>query len=100
MKLPVDTSAIDRRLATVQQLLTTRRVLDEAAEVVREAVEDWPKMRQRALGLGDELEASRTSDTRPPVPLVMASSKSTARIPSRRERPGRRRSAHPRCRYP
>jgi glutamate dehydrogenase len=41
-----------------------RRVLTD----VREAVEDWPKMRQRALGLADELEASRTSDTRPPVP--------------------------------
>nr|MDT0658370.1 NAD-glutamate dehydrogenase [Micromonospora sp. DSM 115978] len=35
---------------------------------VREAVEDWPKMRQRALGLADDLSAARTSETRPPVP--------------------------------
>ncbi|HEY6593590.1 MAG TPA: NAD-glutamate dehydrogenase, partial [Asanoa sp.] len=35
---------------------------------VREAVEDWPKMRQRALALADELEAARTTDARPPVP--------------------------------
>jgi Mrp family chromosome partitioning ATPase len=32
--VPVDDSAIDRRLATVRQLLTTRRVLDEAADAV------------------------------------------------------------------
>ena len=35
---------------------------------VREAVEDWPKMRQRALALADELAAGRTPDDRPPVP--------------------------------
>jgi glutamate dehydrogenase len=35
---------------------------------VREAVEDWPKMRQRALALADELSAARTADARPPVP--------------------------------
>ncbi|MFI6761388.1 NAD-glutamate dehydrogenase [Micromonospora sp. NPDC050417] len=35
---------------------------------VREAVEDWPKMRQRALELADELAAARTSENRPPVP--------------------------------
>ena len=35
---------------------------------VREAVEDWPRMRQRALSLADEIEASRNTDARPPVP--------------------------------
>ncbi|HEY0698537.1 MAG TPA: NAD-glutamate dehydrogenase, partial [Micromonospora sp.] len=41
-----------------------KRVLTD----VREAVEDWPRMRQRALSLADELASARTSDTRPPVP--------------------------------
>ncbi|HTF12998.1 MAG TPA: NAD-glutamate dehydrogenase, partial [Asanoa sp.] len=35
---------------------------------VREAVEDWPRMRQRALAIADELEAIRDTDARPPVP--------------------------------
>ncbi|MEV4536426.1 NAD-glutamate dehydrogenase [Asanoa sp. NPDC049518] len=35
---------------------------------VREAVEDWPKMRQKALAMADELAATRTTDARPPVP--------------------------------
>ncbi|SCL41535.1 glutamate dehydrogenase [Micromonospora pallida] len=41
-----------------------KRVLTD----VREAVEDWPKMRQRAVALADELAAVRTSEHRPPVP--------------------------------
>ncbi|MFB9239251.1 NAD-glutamate dehydrogenase [Plantactinospora siamensis] len=45
-----------------------RRELTRVLTDVREAVEDWPKMRQRALALADDLAAARTSDTRPPVP--------------------------------
>ncbi|MFG1775695.1 NAD-glutamate dehydrogenase [Micromonospora sp. NPDC049048] len=44
------------------------RELQRVLTDVREAVEDWPKMRQRALALADELAAARTSDNRPPVP--------------------------------
>ncbi|HEX5540815.1 MAG TPA: NAD-glutamate dehydrogenase [Micromonospora sp.] len=44
------------------------RDLQRVLTDVREAVEDWQKMRQRALALADELAAARTSDTRPPVP--------------------------------
>ncbi|HEX2772881.1 MAG TPA: NAD-glutamate dehydrogenase, partial [Micromonosporaceae bacterium] len=47
---------------------TLRRDLQRVLTDVREAVEDWPKMRQRALALADELAAARTSDARPPVP--------------------------------
>ncbi|MFC3501009.1 NAD-glutamate dehydrogenase [Micromonospora krabiensis] len=45
-----------------------RRELQRVLTDVREAVEDWPKMRQRALAMADELAAARTSDNRPPVP--------------------------------
>ncbi|MBQ1048267.1 NAD-glutamate dehydrogenase [Micromonospora sp. C51] len=45
-----------------------RRELQRVLTDVREAVEDWPKMRQSALALADELAAARTSDNRPPVP--------------------------------
>jgi glutamate dehydrogenase len=48
----------ERLRAELQRVLTD----------VREAVEDWPKMRQRALSLADELAAARTSPDRPPVP--------------------------------
>ena len=41
-----------------------RRVLTD----VRDAVEDWPRMRQRALVIADELAAARGSETRLPVP--------------------------------
>jgi len=41
-----------------------RRVLTD----VRDAVEDWPRMRQRALVISDELAAARGSQTRLPVP--------------------------------
>ncbi|MEU4791130.1 NAD-glutamate dehydrogenase [Micromonospora tulbaghiae] len=47
---------------------TLRRELQRVLTDVREAVEDWPKMRQRAIALADELAAARTSDNRPPVP--------------------------------
>ncbi|WP_320067592.1 NAD-glutamate dehydrogenase [Micromonospora sp. RTGN7] len=45
-----------------------RRELQRVLTDVREAVEDWPRMRQRALDLADDLAAARTSDSRPPVP--------------------------------
>ncbi|SBT46585.1 NAD-glutamate dehydrogenase [Micromonospora auratinigra] len=45
-----------------------RKELQRVLTDVREAVEDWPKMRQRALALADELASARTSDNRPPVP--------------------------------
>ncbi|MEV0806132.1 NAD-glutamate dehydrogenase [Micromonospora sp. NPDC050200] len=45
-----------------------RRELQRVLTDVREAVEDWPKMRQRALALADDLASARTSDNRPPVP--------------------------------
>jgi glutamate dehydrogenase len=47
---------------------TLRRELQRVLTDVREAVEDWPKMRQRALALADELASARTSENRPPVP--------------------------------
>ncbi|MGC4807172.1 NAD-glutamate dehydrogenase [Micromonospora sp. DT233] len=45
-----------------------RRELQRVLTDVREAVEDWPRMRQRALDLADELATARTSQSRPPVP--------------------------------
>ncbi|HEX5598415.1 MAG TPA: NAD-glutamate dehydrogenase [Micromonosporaceae bacterium] len=56
---PVRDTAVREQLSRDLQ-----RVLTD----VREAVEDWQKMRQRALALADELTAARTSETRPPVP--------------------------------
>src|SRR5207237_6353845 len=47
---------------------TVRRELQRVLTDVREAVEDWPKMRQRALALADEPAAARPPDHRPPVP--------------------------------
>ena len=44
-----------------------RRELQRVLTDVREAVEDWPKMRQRALALADELAAADVGH-RPPVP--------------------------------
>jgi glutamate dehydrogenase len=41
-----------------------RRVLTD----VRDAVQDWPRMRQRALVVADELATARGSETRLPVP--------------------------------
>src|SRR4029453_9976512 len=50
--------------AREQLLNEDRRVLTD----VRDAVEDWPRMRQRALVIADELAAHRGSDRRLPVP--------------------------------
>jgi glutamate dehydrogenase len=41
-----------------------RRVLTD----VRDAVEDWPRMRQRAVVIADELAAARGSELKLPVP--------------------------------
>ncbi|MEV0326535.1 NAD-glutamate dehydrogenase [Micromonospora echinospora] len=53
-----DAAQRDRLRTELQRVLTD----------VREAVEDWPKMRQQALDLAEELSAARTSEHRPPVP--------------------------------
>ncbi|WP_221324100.1 NAD-glutamate dehydrogenase [Actinoplanes sp. L3-i22] len=54
-----------RRADAREQLLNeVRRVLTD----VREAVEDWPRMRQRALVISDELAAARGSEGKLPVP--------------------------------
>ncbi|WP_203824508.1 NAD-glutamate dehydrogenase [Actinoplanes palleronii] len=54
-----------RRAEAREQLLNeVRRVLTD----VREAVEDWPRMKQRALVISDELAAARGSEKRLPVP--------------------------------
>src|SRR3954447_7624127 len=54
-----------RRDETREQLHNeVRRVLTD----VRDAVEDWPRMRQRALVIADELAAARGSETKLPVP--------------------------------
>jgi glutamate dehydrogenase len=48
----------DQLQADLQQVLTD----------VREAVEDWPKMRQAALAIADELATAQFGGPRPPVP--------------------------------
>src|SRR3954463_11351238 len=54
-----------RRDETREQLHNeVRRVLTD----VRDAVEDWPRMRQRALVIADELAAARGSEAKLPVP--------------------------------
>src|SRR3954469_12830311 len=54
-----------RRAETREQLHNeVRRVLTD----VRDAVEDWPRMRQRALVIADELAAARGSEAKLPVP--------------------------------
>ncbi|GIE83982.1 NAD-glutamate dehydrogenase [Actinoplanes regularis] len=54
-----------RRADVREQLLNeVRRVLTD----VRDAVEDWPRMRQRAVVISDELAAARGSDRKLPVP--------------------------------
>src|SRR5690606_19665367 len=56
---PVRPAAARRELASA-----LRRVLTD----VREAVEDWPKMRQAALAIADELATAELGGPRPPVP--------------------------------
>ncbi|GFJ78329.1 hypothetical protein Phou_025090 [Phytohabitans houttuyneae] len=45
-----------------------RRELQRVLTDVREAVEDWPKMRRRATAIADQLAAARNTPDRPPVP--------------------------------
>src|SRR5689334_19262921 len=54
------------RDATAREQLVNdvRRVLTD----VRDAVDDWPRMRQRALVIADELAAARGSERKLPVP--------------------------------
>ncbi|BCB82034.1 NAD-glutamate dehydrogenase [Phytohabitans flavus] len=45
-----------------------RRELQRVLTDVREAVEDWPKMRRQATAIADQLAAARNTPDRPPVP--------------------------------
>jgi glutamate dehydrogenase len=45
-----------------------RRELQRVLTDVREAVEDWPKMRRKATAIADRLAAARNTPDRPPVP--------------------------------
>ncbi|BCB87405.1 hypothetical protein Psuf_047180 [Phytohabitans suffuscus] len=45
-----------------------RRELQRVLTDVREAVEDWPKMRRMATAIADQLAAARNTPDRPPVP--------------------------------
>ncbi|AEV88290.1 NAD-glutamate dehydrogenase [Actinoplanes sp. SE50] len=60
----IEIDPVRRGEARDQLLNEVRRVLTD----VREAVEDWPRMRQRALVISDELATARGSDRRLPVP--------------------------------
>jgi glutamate dehydrogenase len=60
----IEIDPIRREEARDQLHNEVRRVLTD----VREAVEDWPRMRQRALVIADELAAARGSETKLPVP--------------------------------
>jgi glutamate dehydrogenase len=53
-----DPAARDELAADLQRVLTD----------VREAVEDWPKMRAAALAIADELATAQLGGPRPPVP--------------------------------
>ncbi|MFC0530042.1 NAD-glutamate dehydrogenase [Phytohabitans kaempferiae] len=45
-----------------------RRELQRVLTDVREAVEDWPKMRRQAVAIAEELAGARHTPDRPPVP--------------------------------
>ncbi|GIF10582.1 NAD-glutamate dehydrogenase [Actinoplanes teichomyceticus] len=60
----IEIDPVRRAEARDQLLNEVRRVLTD----VREAVEDWPRMRQRALVISDELAAARGSERKLPVP--------------------------------
>jgi len=60
----IEIDPIRRPEAREQLLNEVRRVLTD----VRDAVEDWPRMRQRALVIADELATARGSETKLPVP--------------------------------
>jgi glutamate dehydrogenase len=60
----IEIDPVRRPEAREQLLNEVRRVLTD----VRDAVEDWPRMRQRAVVIADELAAARGSETKLPVP--------------------------------
>src|SRR3954462_11732107 len=60
----IEIDPVRREDAREQLHNEVRRVLTD----VREAVEDWPRMRQRALVIADELSTARGSETKLPVP--------------------------------
>ncbi|GGN02227.1 glutamate dehydrogenase [Actinoplanes campanulatus] len=60
----IEIDPVRRPEAREQLLNEVRRVLTD----VRDAVEDWPRMRQRALVISDELAAARGSKNPSPVP--------------------------------
>ncbi|MBB2942083.1 glutamate dehydrogenase [Actinoplanes lutulentus] len=60
----IEIDPVRRPDAREQLLNEVRRVLTD----VRDAVEDWPRMRQRAMVISEELNAAHESGTMPPVP--------------------------------
>jgi glutamate dehydrogenase len=60
----IEIDPVRREEAREQLHNEVRRVLTD----VRDAVEDWPRMRQRALVISDELASARGSDAKLPVP--------------------------------
>jgi glutamate dehydrogenase len=60
----IEIDPVRREEAREQLTNEVRRVLTD----VRDAVEDWPRMRQRSVVIADELAAARGSDTKLPVP--------------------------------
>ncbi|MBW6438974.1 NAD-glutamate dehydrogenase [Actinoplanes hulinensis] len=60
----IEIDPVRRPEAREQLLNEVRRVLTD----VRDAVEDWPRMRQRAMVISDELAAARGSKNPSPVP--------------------------------
>ncbi|MEU4157647.1 NAD-glutamate dehydrogenase [Actinoplanes sp. NPDC026670] len=60
----IEIDPVRRPEAREQLLNEVRRVLTD----VRDAVEDWPRMRQRAVVISDELAAARGSERGLPVP--------------------------------
>ncbi|NMO55978.1 NAD-glutamate dehydrogenase [Actinoplanes sp. TBRC 11911] len=60
----IEVDPVRKPEARAQLLNEVRRVLTD----VREAVEDWPRMRQRAVVIADELATARGSDAKLPVP--------------------------------
>ncbi|WP_229071258.1 NAD-glutamate dehydrogenase [Actinoplanes sp. DH11] len=60
----IEIDPVRRPDAREQLVNDVRRVLTD----VRDAVEDWPRMRQRALVISDELAAAHEEGSSPPVP--------------------------------
>jgi glutamate dehydrogenase len=60
----IETDPVRDQVAREQLAADLQRVLTD----VREAVEDWPKMRAAALAIADELASAQLGGPRPPVP--------------------------------